>query len=105
MVAARARFATGCVPEATHAVVPEFMLERPRGRSVALNEGVSRAISARTARSMEDEDIVAIGLLTRTHLTMLGSSLKIVFRVDDDAAQFAELLQALDRVGEGRGTP
>lgn len=54
---------------------------------------------------MEDEDIVAIGLLTRTHLTMLGSSLKIVFRVEDDAEQFAELLQALDRVGEGRDAP
>lgn len=54
---------------------------------------------------MEDEDIVAIGLLTRTHLTMLGSSLKIVFRIDDDAAQFAELIEALDRVGDRRDAP
>lgn len=52
---------------------------------------------------MKDEDIVAIGLLTQTHLTMLGSSLKVVFHVDDDAAQFGELLEALDRVGERRG--
>lgn len=51
---------------------------------------------------MEDEDVVAIGLLTRTHLRMLGSSLKVVFHVDDDAAQFAELLTALDAIGEGR---
>lgn len=52
---------------------------------------------------MEDEDIVAIGLLTHTHLAMLGGSLKVVFHVDDDAAQFDELLQALDRIGERRG--
>lgn len=52
---------------------------------------------------MEDENIVAIGLLTRTHLTMLGSSLKVVFHVDDDTAQFEELLRDLDRLGERRG--
>lgn len=51
---------------------------------------------------MQDNDIVAIGLLTRTHLRMLGSSLKVVFHVDDDAAQFEELLAALDRIGEPR---
>jgi hypothetical protein len=34
---------------------------------------------------------------------MLGSSLKTVFHVDDGAAQFAELLEALDRIGETRG--
>jgi hypothetical protein len=53
---------------------------------------------------MEDDDIVAIGLLTQAHLTMLGSSLKVVFHVDDDAAQFDELLHALDRMGERRGS-
>ncbi len=52
---------------------------------------------------MENEDVVAIGLLTQTHLTMLGSSLKIVFHVDDDAAQFEELLSALDQVDQKRG--
>jgi arginyl-tRNA synthetase len=52
---------------------------------------------------MEDDDIVAIGLLTRTHLRMLGSSLKVVFHVDDNGEQFEELLQELDRVGERRG--
>jgi hypothetical protein len=51
---------------------------------------------------MDDDSIVAIGLLNRTHLRMLGSSLKTVFHVEDDAAQFAELLEALDRVGDTR---
>jgi len=44
---------------------------------------------------MEDEDIVAIGLLTRTQLRMLGSSLKIVYRVED-TDRFDSLLRALD---------
>ena len=52
---------------------------------------------------MPDNDIVAIGLLTGTHLRMLGSSLKTVFHVDDDAAQFAQLLEALDRAVEKGG--
>jgi hypothetical protein len=32
-------------------------------------------------------------------MTMLGSSLKIVFRVDDDTTAFEALLRALDRRG------
>lgn len=52
---------------------------------------------------MEDEKIVAVGLLTQTNLRMLGSSLKIVFRVEEDTAEFEELLQQLDRIGERRG--
>jgi len=52
--------------------------------------------------AMEDEKIVAVGLLTQTNLRMLGSSLKVVFRVEEDTAEFDELLQQLDRVGARR---
>jgi len=53
--------------------------------------------------AMEDDDkIVAVGLLTQTNLRMLGSSLKVVFAVDDSTSEFDELLQALDRIGERR---
>lgn len=48
----------------------------------------------------DDGKIVAVGLLTRTNLRMLGSSLKVVFRVDQDTAEFDDLLQALDRISE-----
>jgi hypothetical protein len=72
------------------------------GAERLVNRGFGR-ILARAKDRMPDDDIVAIGLLTRTHLRMLGSSLKTVFHVDDGAAQFAELLEALDRIGETRG--
>ena len=52
--------------------------------------------------AMEDDRIVAVGLLTQTNLNMLGNSLKIVFAVDDETAEFDELLDALDRIGERR---
>lgn len=51
---------------------------------------------------MEDEKIVAVGLLTRTNLRMLGSSLKVVFAVEEDTREFDELLQQLDRIAERR---
>jgi len=51
---------------------------------------------------MEDDRIVAVGLLTQTNLRMLGSSLKVVFAVDESTAEFDELLQQLDRIGERR---
>lgn len=51
---------------------------------------------------MEDDRIVAVGLLTQTNLNMLGNSLKLVFAVNDEAEEFDELLQALDRLGERR---
>jgi hypothetical protein len=70
------------------------------GRSVNISEGAGASRASNDC--MPDDDIVAIGLLTRAHLGMLGSSLKTVFHVDDDAAQFEELLEALDRVGERR---
>ncbi len=41
------------------------------------------------------EQVVAVGLLTQTHLDMLGSSLKHVFPITDDN-RFGELLEALD---------
>lgn len=52
---------------------------------------------------MEDEKIVAVGLLTQTNLRMLGSSLKVVFAVEEDTYEFDELLRQLDRIGERRG--
>lgn len=51
---------------------------------------------------MNDDRIVAVGLLTQTNLRMLGSSLKVVFAVDDETAEFDELLHALDRLGDRR---
>ena len=53
--------------------------------------------------AMENDKIVAIGLLTQTNLRMLGSSLKVVFAVDEETAQFDELLRALDNLSERRG--
>jgi len=50
---------------------------------------------------MAQEDIVAIGLLTRTHLRMLGSSLKTVFRAED-TDRFDALLKALDEADRKR---
>jgi hypothetical protein len=44
---------------------------------------------------MDQERIVAIGLLTETHLRMLGSSLKKVLPITDDG-RFTDLLKALD---------
>lgn len=44
---------------------------------------------------MDNERIVAIGLLTQTHLSMLGSSLKQVIPITDDNC-FDALLQALN---------
>lgn len=46
---------------------------------------------------MDREPIVAIGLLTNTHVRMLGDSLKQVFPVADDNA-FDDLLKALDEI-------
>jgi carbamoylphosphate synthase large subunit len=50
---------------------------------------------------MEDDNIVAIGLLTRTHLRMLGSSLKIVYKAED-TDRFDTLLRALDEADRKR---
>lgn len=52
---------------------------------------------------MDDDRIVAVGLLTQTNLKMLGGSLKTVFRVDQNTAEFEKLLKALDHMGEARG--
>ncbi|MFA9201321.1 MAG: hypothetical protein ACEQR8_09090 [Cypionkella sp.] len=45
---------------------------------------------------MPTEKPVALALVTQTHLDMLGSSLKVVFRVEDDAEGFADLLRRFD---------
>lgn len=45
---------------------------------------------------MPDEPIVAIGLLTRTHMKMLKNSLPRVFPIAEDG-KFDDLLEALDR--------
>lgn len=47
---------------------------------------------------MEPEPVVAIGLLTQTHLNVLGTSLKLVFPITDDN-RFDDLLNALDKLG------
>lgn len=47
------------------------------------------------------EPVVAIGLLTQTHLDVLGSSLKQVFPIADDN-RFDDLLEALDRLEGAR---
>jgi hypothetical protein len=44
---------------------------------------------------VEDEPIVAVGLLTRTNIEQLGSSLKKVFPIDETPC-FADLLRAID---------
>ena len=62
----------------------------------------SRDSTRETVVAMEDDRIVAVGLLTQTNLNMLGNSLKLVFAVDDETAEFDELLHALDRIGERR---
>lgn len=49
---------------------------------------------------MENERIVAIGLLTQAHLSMLGSSLKQVIPITDDN-RFDALLQALNEADAG----
>ena len=52
---------------------------------------------------MENERPVALALVTKTQLDMLGSSLKVVFRVEDDAEGFADLLRALDEADPAAG--
>ena len=47
------------------------------------------------------EPVVAIGLLTQTHLDVLGTSLKQVFPIADDD-RFDALLKALDEVERER---
>lgn len=44
---------------------------------------------------MNDRRIVAVGLLTQTHVDMLGSSLKKVYKIDETPC-FSELLRAID---------
>lgn len=49
---------------------------------------------------MTNEPIVAVGLLTKMHLRMLGSSLKQVFPIDQDNT-FDSLIAALDDAQRG----
>ena len=51
---------------------------------------------------METDKVVAIGLLTRSNLQMLGSSLKHVIPVSDDD-RFEDILKALDESDMSRG--
>lgn len=51
--------------------------------------------------ALPDEPIVAIGLLTRTHMRMLKDSLPRVFPIASDG-KFDDLLEALDRAEEER---
>lgn len=50
---------------------------------------------------MSNEPIVAVGLLTKVHLRMLGSSLKQVFPIDQDDT-FDSLIAALDQAQNGQ---
>jgi hypothetical protein len=52
---------------------------------------------------MENERPIALALLTQSQLDMLGGSLKIVFRVEDNAEGFADLLRALDEADQLAG--
>lgn len=45
---------------------------------------------------MEEEPPVALAVVTQPQLDMLGSSLKVIFKVDDGEEQFSNLLRALD---------
>jgi hypothetical protein len=44
---------------------------------------------------VNDKRIVAVGLLTQTHVDMLGSSLKKVYKIDETPC-FTALLEAID---------
>jgi hypothetical protein len=44
---------------------------------------------------MKSERIVAVGLLTQTHVDMLGTSLKKVYPIDETPC-FPDLLRAID---------
>lgn len=50
---------------------------------------------------MENERIVAVGLLTEPQMRMLGSSLKKVIPISDDG-RFDALLEALDQLDSDR---
>ena len=50
----------------------------------------------------KSREVVAIALLTREDVTRVGSSLKMVFKVDQEP-RFEELLRALDQVPESGG--
>lgn len=52
---------------------------------------------------MADEKPVALALVTQTQLDMLGGALKVVFRAEDNAEGFADLLRALDEVDRAGG--
>jgi len=52
---------------------------------------------------VSNEPIVAVGLLTKVHLRMLGSSLQQVFPIDQDDT-FDSLIAALDDAQRGRAS-
>lgn len=54
---------------------------------------------------MPDDRPVALAVVTRTQLDMLGSSLKVVFRIEDDAEGFTSLLRALNEADRLGGDP
>lgn len=55
-----------------------------------------RGRSKQGCSALEHDKIVAIGLLTETHVRMLGSSLQKVIPITDDG-MFDDLLEALDK--------
>lgn len=49
---------------------------------------------------MQDDRPVALALVTQKQLDMLGGSLKVVFRIEDNEEGFADLLRALDEADQ-----
>ena len=75
---------------------------RNRISRVVWRESAQPERVAEVARTVDRETIIAIGLLTNTHVRMLGNSLKHVFPLADDDA-FADLLKALDQIDPETG--
>ncbi len=62
--------------------------------------GVTQMSSPSLERALPKDEIVAVGLLTREEVRVLGGSLKHVFPVPDDGS-FDELIRRLDRESDG----
>lgn len=52
---------------------------------------------------MQDSRPVALALVTQKQLDMLGGSLKVVIRIEDNAQGFADLIRALDEADQFGG--
>ena len=73
---------------------------RLQAPAVSRNFGVSNSLVG-----MADDKPVALALVTQTQIDMLGTSLKVVFSIKDNADGFADLLRALDEADRLGGPP